>query len=217
MIHRIIRIIGILAFVGIVIITIIFLFVVPVDRLIELLFTMHKKALIVVGIVFVGMELLYFLLEFVEKLIKKAIDVKKLITHLLWGCTFLFLVFADLAFFEKIAGPKLVKVVILYPHNGEKVSLHTDVEVFVRKVEDRFVYIIVQTPQGTMWIHGKLFTSQFKDKLKGRARLGEGEAGIGETFKIFAIATKEEIRIGVLPALPSKYILSNVVEVRRAS
>jgi len=32
----------------------------------------------------------------------------------------------------------------------------------------------------------------------GKARLGQGEVGIGDIFKIFAIATKEDLKIGLL-------------------
>jgi hypothetical protein len=45
--------------------------------------------------------------------------------------------------------------------------------------------------------------------------LGEGEVGIGETFRIFAIAAKEDLSIHRLDKIPQDAIWSNIVTVRR--
>jgi len=124
--------------------------------------------------------------------------------------------FSTLPFSFPIVRPKLAELEVIYPENGAEVAnLFTDVKVSVRAVEDKSIYTIVKTPQGTMWTQEKLFTEKFKDELPSKAQLGEGAVGVDEAFKIFAIATKEELKIGVLPALPEKYIASNFVVVRR--
>lgn len=129
---------------------------------------------------------------------------------------FLGLFFIDSFTSERLVSPKLAKLEVFYPKTEVDIAgLATDVKVSVRGVEDQFIYIIVKTPQRTMWTQEKLFTRKFKDELIGKAQLGEGGVGIGETFTIFAIATKEELKIGVLQSLPLKYIPSNFVEVRR--
>lgn len=142
---------------------------------------------------------------------------KELIGHLIWAILFLGLVFTNFVIFEHIVRPKLAKLEVIYSQQGVEVTnLFTNVKVFVRAVEDQSIYIIVETPQGTMWTQEKIFTRKFKDELVGKVQLGEGEIGIGETFKIFAIATKEELKLGILPSFPSKYTQSNSVEVRRS-
>lgn len=129
---------------------------------------------------------------------------------------FLFLFAIDSYIMDKIVKPKLSKLEIVSPVNGKDVSnLFTDIEVNVRAVEDKLVYVVVETPQGSLWTQDKLFPKKFKDKLDGRARLGEGEVGIGGTFKIFAIATKENLPIGLLVKIPPDAIHSNTVTVRR--
>lgn len=74
---------------------------------------------------------------------------------------------------------------------------------------------LVETPQGSHWTQDKLFPTQFKDNLSGKARLGEGEVGIGETFRILTIATREDLPIGLLERIPPDAIYSNTVNVRR--
>jgi hypothetical protein len=46
-------------------------------------------------------------------------------------------------------------------------------------------------------------------------RLGEREVSIGETFKIFAIATKEDLKIGSFERIPLDSIHSNIVSVKK--
>lgn len=129
---------------------------------------------------------------------------------------FLFLFVIDSYIIDKVVKPKLSKLEIVLPVNGTDISnLLTNVEVNVRAVEDKSIYIIVETPQTDMWVQGKLSARKFKDELTGRVRLGEGELGIGETFRIFAIATKKDLPIGKLDKLPSDAIYSNMVNVRR--
>lgn len=204
---KVTRIIGVFIFIVIAVVALI----IPFDKLLEFIFIWHKKVLIIMGILFIGKELY----EFIGRLIQR-ISTKKLIGHLLWSLIFIGLLFADFYIFENFIRPKLAKLEVLYPKNGAEVTnLFTDVKIFVRAVEDQSIYIIVKTPQRTMYLQEKLFTKEFKDELIGKAQLGEGRIGIGETFEIFAIATKEELKMGVLPSLPLKYISSSLVEVRR--
>jgi hypothetical protein len=51
--------------------------------------------------------------------------------------------------------------------------------------------------------------------LTENVRLGEWYIGVDETFKIFAIATKEDLKIGPLERIPPDSIYSNTVNVRR--
>jgi hypothetical protein len=217
MLLRLMRVIGIIAFLGIIISVIIFLFIVPVEKIIEFLFIMHKKVLIVMGILFIGSELILFILGLFKKNLKKIIDIKELIKHLIWSLIFFILLFANITTFEMLVLPHLIKIEILVPQDkAEIANLVTDVKVFVMAVEDQSIYITVKTPQGTLWTQDKLFTSKFKDELTGIARLGEGEVGIGEMFKIFAIATKKDLPIGVLERIPPDAIHSkNTVTVKR--
>lgn len=210
---RILRITGIILFMGLGIVAAISF---KDDELLEILFILHKKALIIMGILFMGAELILFIIEIVDKILKKVTETKNLITHLIWSLIFLVLLLGDLTIFEIIVHPKLADIEIVHPLNGAEVAnLTTEVQVFARALEGQLIYIIVKTPQGTMWAQKKLFTSQFKDTLRGQAQLGEGEKGIREVFEIFAIATREELQIGILPTLPSKYIASKIVEVKR--
>lgn len=213
---HIMRVAGIFAFFGFSIIVIIFSFLVPVDQMMEYLFIMHKKILIIMGILFIGAELVLFLIELLKKILKGVIDIKKLIKHLIWGVIFFIFLIANITIFETIVQPKLIKIEILAPqNNAEVLSPITNVEVSFRAVEGYRIYIIVETPQGTSWIQEKLFTSNFKGKLKGKAQLGELAVGIGRTFTIFAIATKKELPIGLHDKIPSDAIYSNIVSVRR--
>jgi len=144
--------------------------------------------------------------------------IKDIIYRLIVGSLiFLFLLVIDSFIIDRLVRPKLSKLEVLYPRNGAEVAnVITDVKVFIRAVEDRSIYIIVETPQGTMWTQEKLFTNKFKDELPGKARLGEEEVGIGKTFKIFVIATKEDLPIRKLDKVPSDAIYSNIVTVRRS-
>ncbi len=140
---------------------------------------------------------------------------RKLIYSLIWSATFIILGAANLYVFDIIVGPKLIALEILMPKELNEIQGEvTQVSLSTRNIKQP-IYIVVETPQGTFWTQDKLFPKQFKETLRGKARLGEGEVGIGETFKIFAIATKEDLRIGLLERIPPDSIHSNTVNVRR--
>ncbi len=146
---HIMRVAGIFAFFGLIVIVIIFSFLVPVDQMMEYLFIMHKKILIIMGILFIGAELVLFLIELLKKILKGIIDIKKLIKHLIWGVIFFIFLIANITIFETLVQPKLIKIEILAPQNNAEVaSLITDVEVSFRAIEGYLVYIIVKSPQG---------------------------------------------------------------------
>lgn len=152
-----------------------------------------------------------------KRLIEELTQLKrKLISFLLWSAIFIVLGAANLYVFDVIVRHKLVATIeILSPKEMSNIPEEvTPVSISTRNL-DISVYIIVETPQGTLWIQDKLFPKRFKDNLRGKARLGEGEAGIGEFFRIFAIAPKEDLPIGILNKIPPDAIYSNTVTVRR--
>jgi hypothetical protein len=151
-----------------------------------------------------------------EKYHQEVTDLKrKLIYSLMWSGAFIILGAANLFVFDIIVGPKLIALVILVPKEMNEIQGEvTQVSLSTRNIKQP-IYIVVETPQGTFWTQDKLFPRQFKENLRGKARLGEGELGKGETFKIFAIATKEDLKIGVLGRIPPDSIYSNIVNVRR--
>lgn len=140
---------------------------------------------------------------------------RKLIYSLLWGMSFIALGAANLYMFDVIFGPKLIALEIMSPREMSDIPEEfTQVSISTRNIKLP-IYIVVETPQGTLWIQDKLLPRRFKDNLQGRARLGEGEVGIGEVFRIFVIATEKDLPIGVLERVPSRAIYSNTVNVRR--
>ncbi len=198
------RIIGIVLF----ILTLVLAIIISDEELLEFLYKMHKKVLIIMGILFIGKELWNF--------VKKYMSVSVGKPNLLWSLIFFGLLFANIEIFEMIVCPKLSKIEILYPKNNKKIAGHmTDVEISVRCVKNP-LFIVVKTPQRTLWRQiGTLKTEEFKDKLKGKAQLGELALGINGDYEIFAIATKEDLPIGILERIPPDAIYSNTVNVKR--
>lgn len=202
--RKISRIIVVIAFILILVIAVI----VSDEKLLEFLFVIHKKVLVIMGILFIGKELWDFIKKYKNGIVDKF--------HLVWSLVFFVLLFANIAIFEMIVCPKLSKIEILYPENNEEIAGHmTDVEISVRCVKNP-LFIVVKTPQRTLWSQiDKLKTEEFKDKLKGKAQLGELALGINRDYEIFAIATKEDLPIGVLERIPPDAIYSNTVNVKR--
>jgi hypothetical protein len=128
---------------------------------------------------------------------------------------FVILGITNLCVFDALVGPRLITLEIRSPKEMSDISEEvTPVSIFARNIKPP-VYITVETPQGALWTQDKLFPRQFKENLKGKARLGEGKMGEGQTFKIFAVATKEDLKIGPLVTIPPDSIHSNTVNVRR--
>jgi len=202
--ERISRIIVVTSFILILVIAV----TVSDDKLLEFLFVIHKKVLVIMGILFIGKELWDFIKKYKSGIVDKF--------HLLWSLVFFVLLFANIAVFEIIVVPKLSKIEISYPKDGTEImGLMTDVEILVRSVKHH-LYIIVKTPQCSLWRQiDELKTEKFKDKLKGKAQLGELMLGIDESYEIFAIATKKDLPIGRLESIPPDAIWSNTVTVRR--
>lgn len=201
------------------IIVLVIMILTDIEKLEEFFYIFHRKVIIVIGILLGGKELYIFLRNIFSGKEQRLMinDNNNILYRLIAGIIiFLFLFAIDSYIMDKIVKPKLGKLEILSPTNGSDISnLITDVEVNVRAVEDKSVYIIVQTPQSAMWAQEKLSSRKFKDILPGRARLGEGNVGIGETFKIFAIATADDLPIGILSKVPQDAIYSKAVTVRR--
>ena len=140
---------------------------------------------------------------------------RKLIYSLIWSAAFIILGAANLYVFDIIVGPKLIALEILMPKEMNEIQGDvTQISLSTRNIKQP-VYIVVETPQGTFWTQDKLYPRQFKENLRGKARLGEGGTGMGETFKIFAVTTKEDLKIGPLESIPPDSIYSNPVNVRR--
>ncbi len=185
------------------------------ESLLEFFYIFHKKVIIIIGILLIGKEL-YEILEWLF-IKKKTTSLKDIIYRLIAGSIiFAGILVVDSLTLEKVVKPKLSKLEVVSPKTGDEVAnLTADIKVFVRAVEGQSIYIIVKTPQGTLWMQDELFPRQFKDDLDGRVRLGEGERGIGETFEIFAIATNQDLPIGILSKVPEDAIWSNKVKVKR--
>ena len=187
-------------------------FLLPESDFLELLYRFHWRVIFsIIGLV-IAMEAIYI----VHGLIKRRIF-SELIGHVLMSLLFFIILIANLWVYEKVVGPKLTTIEILYPKDGGEVSRPIcEVKVFVRNVEWP-IYPIVETPQGTQWIQAKRFIqhNKFKDTLTLQVYLGGGYIGIGEIFKIFAIATKEDLPIHRLDKIPPDAIYSNTVNVRR--
>lgn len=187
-------------------------FLLPESDFLELLYRIHWRAIYsIIGLV-IAMEAIYI----VHGLIKRR-NFSELIGHVLMSLLFFIILIANLWVYEKVVCPKLTTIEILYPKDGGEVSRPIcEVKVFVRNVEWP-IYPVVETPQGTQWIQAKRFIphNQFKTILTQQVRLGEGYISVGETFKIFAIATKEDFPIGILERIPPDAIHSNTVTVRR--
>jgi hypothetical protein len=140
---------------------------------------------------------------------------KKLVYSVLWTTVFILFGIANLYVFEEIVGPKLTDLKIISPKEMSTIpSGTTEVSISARNVKPP-VYVIVGTPQGALWVQDKVFPTKFKENLVGRARLGQGEVGIGDIFRIFAVATKDNLQIGPLVTIPPDSIHSNTVSVRR--
>ncbi len=123
----------------------------------------------------------------------------EIIKHILLSLLILGFLLLNLWVYKEVIGPKLTTIEILSPKDKSEVSGPAiETRVFVRNVELP-IYLIVETPQGTQWIQAKRYIqyNKFKDTLTQEVRLGEGYIGIGESFKIFAIGTKEDLEIGV--------------------
>jgi len=141
---------------------------------------------------------------------------RKLIYSLIWISAFIILGAANLYIFDVVIGSKLIDLKILEPKEMNEIQGDiTQVSLSTRNIKQP-VYIVVETPQGDFWTQDKLFPRQFKENLRGKARLGEGEVGKGQTFRIFAISTKVNLKIGVLDRIPPDSIYSNIINLRRA-
>lgn len=151
-----------------------------------------------------------------EKSNQKDNQLKRhLFNSLVWSAIFVVLGAFNLYVFDVIVGRKLVAIEIVSPTERKEISGElTQVTVGARNIRLP-IYIVVETPQGTLWVQGRLFSTRFKEDLPGRARLGQGEVGIGDIFRIFAVATKEDLKIGPLVTIPSHSIHSNTVHVKR--
>jgi hypothetical protein len=179
----------------------------------ELLFRFHKTVIFSIILLVVVMEAIYIVRGLLEQ--RKYLE---LISHVVVSLTlFLILFVVNLGVYEKVVGPKLTTIEILEPKDGgEVLKPITEVKFFVRNAKWS-IYLIVETPQGTQWIQAKRLipNNQFKATLTQAVRLGEGYIGIGETFKIFAIGTKEDLDIGLIEKIPPYSIVSNMVTVKR--
>lgn len=189
---------------------------IDLKKLEEFFYLFHKKVLLMVGILLIGKELFDIIgwLLRKEHLIEK---IKKIILHFLAGAVLFVFLFGFNSFvIERFLEPKLIDLQIAYPLNGLEIAADsTDVKIVVRATKDMSVYIIVKTPQGTLWVQEKLCTNKFRDELSGIARLGEGNLGIGEHYKILAIATHHDLPIGKVKALPPDAKYSNEISVKR--
>lgn len=201
------------------IIVLVIMILTDIEKLEEFFYIFHRKVIIVIGILLGGKELYVSLRNVLSGKGQRLMinDNNNILYRLIAGIViFLFLFAIDSYIMDKVVKSKLERLEIVLPTNGTDISnLITDVEVNVRAVEDKSVYIIVETPQSAMWVQEKLSSRKFKDTLPGRARLGEGNTGIGETFKIFAIATADDLPIGILNKVPQDAIYSKAVTVRR--
>ena len=159
------------------------------------------------------MEAIYLIIGLVNK-----IHFSKLIAHVLLSLSLFVILFViNLGIYDKVVGPKLTTIKIEEPKDNSRItSPITEVKVFVRKIELP-IYLVVEIEQGTLWVQTKrhLQHNQFKDTLTENVRLGEWYIGVDETFKIFAIGTKEDLKIGLLERIPSDSIYSNIVNVKR--
>lgn len=187
----------------------------PEGSFLELLYIFHKRVIYSILFLLIIVEGVYL----VKGLIKgKEKDIKELISHTLISLAFFLVLFVlNLGIYEKLVSPKLTTIEVLEPKDRSEVSKPViEAKIFVRNVEIP-IYLIVETPQGTHWIQAKRFIphKQFKTTLSQEVRLGDGYIGIGESFKIFTIGTKEELEIGVLEKIPPYSIVSNVVAVKR--
>ena len=138
-----------------------------------------------------------------------------LFNSILWSTIYVLLGAFNLYVFGVIVGPRLIAIKIVSPTEMKEISGEiTQVTVAARNIKLP-IYILVETPQSTLWVQGELFSTRFKENLPGRARLGQGEVGVGDIFRIFAIATKDNLQIGPLVTIPPDSIHSNTVNVRR--
>lgn len=106
-------------------------------------------------------------------------------------------------------GPTITK-----PVNGGTVVL-TDIVRGTSPCPAMKHYVIVTPPNGADWVQSKPFDFQASGAFSTRAQFGEGTVGIGETFLIRILVTKEAVRPGQLRQMPADAILSKAVSVTR--
>ena len=189
-------------------------FTLPEGKFLELLYLFHKKLTYSVAMFFVIWETYQTVIDFIRRK-----DTKEIIKHLLLSLLIFIIVFKlNLLIYEKYVGPKLTTIKLELKNKTEVSKSITEVEIFTRNIEVP-IYLIVETPQGTQWVQpNKRFVpnNQFKANWVEKVHLGGGYIGLGEIFRIFAIGSEEDLKVGVITSIPSHSIISNELEIKRS-
>ena len=101
------------------------------------------------------------------------------------------------------------------PKPGEEVGVSTMVSGATTLKSTNIYIVVIPLQTGERFIVDGPLAVDEKGSWSGRARLGEGNLGVGEDFAISALATKLKLREGPLPKLPGDHHMSVAVEVKR--
>lgn len=185
--------------------------VLPATKLLELLFFAHERLLIAACLVGVSGEGL--------SLIRGGWPPRPrdLLHHSTWTVILILFALLSMPMTEWIAGARLVRLEVVTPLPNDAVGLRADVGLAIRHLEGRWIYLIVESPEGTLWVQQHIPTPSFERALRGQVQLGDGSAGVGRRFSVFAVATKEELPAPsvTLKTTRPDWTVSNVVEVLR--
>ena len=188
--------------------------ILPEGKFLELLYLFHKKLTYSLAMFFIIWETYQTIIDFT-----RGRHPKEIIKHLLLSLLIFIIIFKlNLLIYEKYVGPKLTTIKLELKNKTEVSKSITEVEVFTRNIEVP-IYLIVETPQGTQWVQpNKRFVpnNQFKANWVEKVHLGGESIGLEETFKIFAIGSEEDLKIGIIASIPSHSIMSNELEIKRS-